>query len=104
MKESIFIIIILASLLSCEEPSPVNNEIEIEEINVNRDSINIFLSNPFDLFEFKKRKERSNSGGSIAEDYYYKPNHDGFYYYYFFSDLKGYLEQIKKDIKNRKLS
>ena len=30
MKESIFIIITLTTLLSCEQPSPVNNEIKIE--------------------------------------------------------------------------
>ena len=56
MKESILFIITLTTLLSCEQSSPVNNEVEIEEIeseielvNVNRDSINIFLSKPFDF-------------------------------------------------------
>jgi hypothetical protein len=71
----------------------------IKEVSVNRDSINDFLDNPFDLYEFKKTKKMSNSGGGRNEEYYLKPDKEGMYYRYFlFSRLQGYLGSNKERI------
>ena len=70
-----------------------------QDIPINRDSINNFLDNPFDLYQFKKIKKMSNSGGVRQEDYFLKPNKDGMYYRYFlFSRSQGYLGTNKERI------
>ncbi|MGB0869636.1 MAG: hypothetical protein ACPGSD_08555 [Flavobacteriales bacterium] len=112
MKKLILILSVLFGLQSCQkkeesqtnqdytETSIKKNLVETEklvvkekqDLSVNRDSINDFLDNPFDLYQFKKIKKMSNSGGGRQEDYFLKPNKDGMYYRYFlFSRRQGYL-------------
>ncbi len=72
---------------------------ENQDLSINRDSINEFLDNPFDLYQFKKIKRMSNSGGGSPEDYFFKPTKKGMYYRYFlFSRIQGYLGTNKDKI------
>ena len=119
MKNLIFILSIFLCLQSCQQKTktesnqnPVDNSLKKDSVKtdklvvkinqnatVNRDSINDFLDNPFDLYQFKKIKKMSNSGGGRQEDYFLRPNKDGMYYRYFlFSRLQGYLGTNKERI------
>ena len=122
MKNLAVILSVLFCLQSCQqksgtksnnysaEESQVYDSVETEKsiakviktVLVNRDSINDFLDNPFDLYEFKKTKKMSNSGGGRNEEYYLKPDKEGMYYRYFlFSRLQGYLGTNKERIIRR---
>ncbi len=66
---------------------------------LNRDSVNEFLKQPFDLIKFKEKKRSSNSGVGKKKDYYLKPKKEGMYYQYFlFSRQTGYTGTNKDNI------
>lgn len=63
-----------------------------QDVTVHRDSVNEFLDNPFDFYQFKKIKRMSNSGDGRQKDYFLTPNKKGMYYRYFlFSRRQGFL-------------
>jgi hypothetical protein len=61
--------------------------------------VDSFLSKPFDLQKFKKRKGQSHSGDADRKTYYFKPEFKGFYYGYFMFPpiFEGYIGNSMKD-------
>jgi hypothetical protein len=55
----------------------INYPLKNKELNSKTDS---FLSKPFNLYLFKKKKNGSLSGGSPIKSYYFKPAFKGIYY------------------------
>lgn len=60
-------------------------EVLVNNSVVNRDSVNEFLSEPFDLYAFKRKKNGSLSGGVSFKDYHFKPSirHVGYRFFMF---------------------
>ncbi|WP_417612244.1 hypothetical protein [Owenweeksia hongkongensis] len=118
MRNFFFLILLAFYLLSCQ--SPVDNSVRnitpvvdssayfeprIKVIKgdipllTNRDSINDFLNEPFDLFKFKEKKRGANSGGGTIQEYFFSPNKEGMYYRYFLFEgskgIRGYIGREK---------
>jgi hypothetical protein len=65
-----------------------------------RQSINLFLNNPFDLQKFKTKKGGSNSGWVRGENYFFKPQEEGVYFRFFLFYPRGFVYDRNE---NRKL-
>ncbi len=56
------------------------------------------LIQPFNVYEFKKKVQGSNSGGASVNPIWFKPAYKGFYYRFFmFDGLKAYKGRNKHD-------
>lgn len=64
-----------------------------------RDSVNLFLENPFHLHAFKAKKKYSNSSALGKQPYHWVPNKEGIYYTYLvFGDGRGYWGTNKQKL------